>query len=290
LSGRAAGKVALVTGAARGQGRSHAVSLAREGADIIAVDICAGIDTVTDYPPATPEDLAETVALVEALDRRIVAREVDVRDRSNLISLVAEGVAQLGRLDIVVANAGVVVIGPNSPVKSFIDTIAINLGGVFNTVEASFAHLTAGASIIITGSFAALRQGGGTSSPEAGAGGSGYTHAKRGVARYVHDLAYQLAPLSIRVNAVHPGNVETVMLLNEGMYKQFRPDLDHPTREDAELGFRSMHRMPTTYIQPQDISNAVVFLASEEARFITGLQMKVEAGGLLAASTSGAPA
>jgi NAD(P)-dependent dehydrogenase (short-subunit alcohol dehydrogenase family) len=173
---------------------------------------------------------------------------------------------------------------------SFLDTIAINLGGVFNTMDAVFPHLTAGASVIITGSFAALMEGGGTSSPEAGPGGAGYTHAKRGVARYVHDLAFQLAPLSIRVNAVHPGNVETTMMLNGAMYKQFRPDLDNPTREDAEPSFRSMHRMPTTYIQSQDISNAVMFLASDDARFITGMQMKVEAGGLLAATTSGVPA
>jgi SDR family mycofactocin-dependent oxidoreductase len=290
LTGRLEGKVALVTGAARGLGRSHAVALAREGADIIAVDICAGIDSITAYPPATPEDLAETVALVEALDRRIIARPADVRDRSHLISVVADGVAELGRLDVVAANAGVVAIGQDSPIVSFLDTIAINLGGVFNTMDAVFPHLTAGASIIITGSFAALMSGGGTSAPEAGAGGAGYTHAKRAVARYVHDLAFQLAPLSIRVNAVHPGNVETTMLLNDGMYKQFRPDLENPTREDAELGFRAMHRLPTTYIQPQDISNAVVFLASEDSRFITGLQMKVEAGGLLGATTSGAPA
>jgi SDR family mycofactocin-dependent oxidoreductase len=290
LSGRLEGKVALVTGAARGQGRSHAVALAREGADIIAVDISAPVDSITDYPPATPADLAETAGLVEALDRRIVAREADVRDRSHLLAIVNEGVTELGRLDIVAANAGVVALGANSPIESFMNTIAVNLGGVFNTVDAAFPHLSAGSSIIITGSFAALVSGGGTSSPEAGPGGAGYSHAKRGVARYVHDLAFQLAPLSIRVNAVHPGNVETPMLLNDAMYRMFRPDLEKPTRQDAELGFAAMHRLPTTYIQPQDISNAVVFLASEESRFITGLQMKVEAGGLLASTTSGAPA
>jgi SDR family mycofactocin-dependent oxidoreductase len=283
------GKVALVTGAARGQGRSHAVALAREGADIIAVDVCAPIESITDYPPATPADLADTVAQVEALDRRIIAAEADVRDRSRLISVVADGVAELGRLDVVAANAGVVALGANSPVESFLTTIAINLGGVFNTVEAAYPHLGPGASIIITGSFAALMNGGGTASPEAGPGGAGYTHAKRAVARYVHDLAYQFAPLSIRVNAVHPGNVETTMLLNDSMYRTFRPDLENPTQADAELGFAAMHRMPTTYIQPADISNMVVFLASDEARFVTGMQMKVEGGGLLASTTSGAP-
>jgi NAD(P)-dependent dehydrogenase (short-subunit alcohol dehydrogenase family) len=130
---------------------------------------------------------------------------------------------------------------------------------------------------------------GGTSSPESGPGGAGYTHSKRGVARYVHDLAFQPAPLSIRVNAIHPGNVETPMLLHDSMYKIFRPDLENPTREDAEVAFRATHRLPTTYIQPQDISNAVVFLASDEACFITGLQLKVEAGDLLSSTTSAAP-
>jgi SDR family mycofactocin-dependent oxidoreductase len=289
LTGRAEGKVALVTGAARGQGRSHAVSLAREGADIIAVDICANVASVPAYPLATPDDLAETAAMVKELGRQIVARQVDVRDRSDLISVVNEAVTELGHLDIVVANAGVVAVGPDSSVDSFIDTIAINLGGVFNTVEAAFSHLRAGASIIVTGSYAALMRRGGTSTQAAGPGGAGYTHAKRGVARYVHDLAWQLAPLSIRVNAVHPGNVETMMLLNDGMYKVFRPDLQNPTREDAEPAFRAMHRIPTTYIQPQDISNAVVFLASDESRFITGQQIKVEAGGLLNSTISGVP-
>jgi NAD(P)-dependent dehydrogenase (short-subunit alcohol dehydrogenase family) len=196
---------------------------------------------------------------------------------------------ELGRLDIVVANAGVVALGIDVPVLSFIDTISINLGGVFDTVEAAFPHLEAGACFVITGSSAALMHMGGTSSPESGPGGAGYTHSKRGVARYVHDLAFQLAPLSIRVNAIHPGNVETPMLLHDSMYKIFRPDLENPTREDAEVAFRATHRLPTTYIQPQDISNAVVFLASDEACFITGLQLKVEAGDLLSSTTSAAP-
>jgi SDR family mycofactocin-dependent oxidoreductase len=288
MSGRFAGKVALVTGAARGQGRSHALSLARQGADIIAIDICGPIPSITGYPPATPSDLAETAKEIENLDRRVISREGDVRDRSHLISIVDEAVAELGRLDIVVANAGVVALG-GAPIVSFIDTVSINLGGVFNTVDAAFPHLQAGAAIVITGSMAALMGTGGTSSAEAGPGGAGYTHAKRGVARYVHDLAFALAPLSIRVNAVHPGNVRTTMLLNDAMYQTFRPDLEAPTQTDAEIGFRSMHRLPTTYIEPQDISNAVVFLASDDARFITGLQMKVDAGGILSTTTSGAP-
>jgi NAD(P)-dependent dehydrogenase (short-subunit alcohol dehydrogenase family) len=263
--------------------------LAREGADIIAVDICAGIKSVTAYPPATPADLDETVAQVRALDRRIVARHADVRERAQLVSAIGDGVAELGRLDIVVANAGIAMVGPESSIDSFFDSISVDLVGVINTVEAAFPHLKAGSSIIATGSMASLIQSGGTASPEAGPGGAGYTHAKRGVARYVHDLAYQLGPLGIRANAVHPGNVDTDMLLNQTMYRQFRPDLDEPTREDAERGFRGMHRLPVTYVEPRDISNAVVFLASEAARYVTGLQMKVDAGGLLAFTTSGVP-
>jgi SDR family mycofactocin-dependent oxidoreductase len=287
--GRVAGKVALITGAARGQGRSHAVTLAREGADIIAVDICGPVESVTGYPPATPADLAETARLVEAADRRVVTRQVDVRDRSALKTAVDEGVAELGRLDIVVANAGVVAPAADAPLMSFIDTIAVNLGGVVNCVGAALPHLTSGASIIAIGSFAALVGNARAANPDAGPGLVGYTHAKRAVARFVHDLAFQLGPHGIRANAIHPGNVETNMLLNDDLYRVFRPDLESPTRADAEGVIRGMHRLPVTYIQPSDISDAVLFLASEESRWVTGMQLKVEAGGLLASTTSGVP-
>jgi SDR family mycofactocin-dependent oxidoreductase len=288
MTERLQGKVALVTGAARGQGRSHAVRLASEGADIIAVDICADIASVRGYSLSTPTDLAKTTELVESLDRRIVSVQADVRDRGVLIRAVADAVATLGRLDIVVANAGIAVVGADSGFDAFIDTISVNLVGVINTVDATYPHLGPGASIIATGSVGGLMPGG-TDSAAAGAGGSGYSHSKRAVARLVHDLAFQLAPQSIRVNAVHPTNVETPMLLNDAMFQMFRPDLAAPTREDAEFGFRAMQRMPIGYVQPEDISNAVAFLASDEARYITGLQMKVDAGSLLATTTSGAP-
>jgi SDR family mycofactocin-dependent oxidoreductase len=288
-AGRVAGKVALITGAARGQGRSHAVTLAREGADIIALDICGPVGSITGYPPATPADLAETARLIEAHDRRVVTRQVDVRDRRELTAAVDEGVAELGRLDIVVANAGVVAPGADAPLMSFIDTIAVNLGGVVNCVGAALPHLTSGASIIAIGSFAALVGNARAANPDTGPGLVGYTHAKRAVARLVHDLAFQLGPHGIRANAIHPGNVETNMLLFDDLYRVFRPDLESPTREDAESVIRGMHRLPVTYIQPSDISDAVLFLASEESRWITGMQLKVEAGGLLASTTSGVP-
>jgi SDR family mycofactocin-dependent oxidoreductase len=289
MTGRVAGKVAVITGAARGQGRSHAVALAREGADIIALDICGPIESVTGYPPATPTDLAETARLVEAADRRVVALQVDVRERRELAAAISEGVAELGRLDVVVANAGIVAVGADAPIMSFIDIIAVNYGGVVNCVGAALPHLASGASIVAIGSLAALVGNARAANPDAGPGLVGYTHAKRAVARLVHDLAFQLGPLGIRANAIHPGNVETNMLLFDDLYKVFRPDLESPTRADAEPGIRAMHRLPVTYIQPSDISDAVVFLASEESRWITGMQLKVEAGGLLASTTSGVP-
>lgn len=280
------GKVALVTGAARGQGRSHAVRLAQEGADVIAVDLCAQVESVP-YPMATEADLAETAQLVEKLDRRVVTKIVDVRDRGPLLAAVADAVAELGRLDVVVANAGIIPLGTPGP-GAFVDVVTVNLGGVLTTVEAALPHLGAGASIVCIGSMAALMGGAGLAQPGA-PGSAGYSHAKRAVGRFVHDAALQFAPHGIRVNAVHPGNIDTPMLQNDAMYKTFRPDLEHPTREDASAGFASMHQLPVTTIDPVDISEAVLFLASDASRYVTGQQLKVDAGALLTSTTSGVP-
>ncbi|MEU6200734.1 mycofactocin-coupled SDR family oxidoreductase [Streptomyces sp. NPDC047061] len=288
MAGRVEGKVAFITGAARGQGRSHALRLAEEGADIIAVDLCADIATAH-YPLADEADLAETVRLVEKLGRRIVARRADVRERSQLASAVAAGVLELGRLDVVVANAGIAPVGLDVPAEGFLDAVSVNLVGVINTVEAAYPHLGQGGSVICIGSSAGLMVGG-VDSPETGPGGSGYSHAKRAVARFVHDLAIQLGPGLIRVNAVHPTNCDTDMLQSRPMYRIFRPDLEDPTREDAVEAFRSTQAMPIPYVDTSDISNAVLFLASDESRYVTGLQMKVDAGAILRRSTSGAPA
>ncbi|MFE3543909.1 mycofactocin-coupled SDR family oxidoreductase [Nocardia sp. NPDC059177] len=271
-------KVAVISGAARGQGRSHAVHLAAEGASIIALDICADLDGNT-YPLARPEDLEETGRLVEKEGARFHPVIVDVRERGAVWQAIADGVAALGRLDIVVANAGIAPLGRGQTVQSWSDTIDTDLVGVFNVVQASLPHLAAGASIIATGSLAAQLG----SSTKQGPGGSAYSFAKQVVAHYVNDLAVQLAKKSIRVNAVHPTNVDTAMLHNEGMYKIFRPDLDAPTRADAEVAFPAMQGMPVPYIQPQDVSNLVVFLASEDARYITGSQLRVDAGGFVKA-------
>jgi SDR family mycofactocin-dependent oxidoreductase len=283
MPGRMQGKVALITGAARGQGRSHAVRLAQEGADIIAVDVCSQITSVS-YPMATEADLAETARLVEELDRRIVTRVADVRDRAPLAASVEAGLAELGHLDVVVANAGIISLGRETPPVAFLDVVSVNLIGVINTVEAALPHLSAGASIICIGSMAAMLPGA-SEAP----GAAGYSHAKRGVARFAHDLALALAPHNIRVNAIHPGNINTDMLQNEAMYRIFRPDLEHPSRDDAEPAFGSMHKLPVNTLEPADISEAVLYLASDASRYVTGQQLKVDAGALLTVTTAGAP-
>ena len=260
-------------GAARGRGRSHAVSLAAEGASIIALDICADLEG-SNYPLARLEDLEETARLVEKEGVPVHTAIVDVRERTPVWKAIEEGVNELGRLDVVVANAGISAMGRGQTIQSWSDTIDTNLAGVFNVIQASIPHLNDGASIIATGSLAALLG----SATNQGPGSSAYSLAKQVVARYVNDLSIQLASRMIRVNAVHPANVNTDMLQNESMY-QFRPDKESPTREDAEVAFPVMQAMPVPYVEPRDVSNAVVFLASDDARFITGSQLRVDAGG-----------
>jgi SDR family mycofactocin-dependent oxidoreductase len=278
--GRVQGKVAFITGAGRGQGRSHAVRLAEEGADIIAVDVCHDIDTIG-YPLATPDDLKETARLVEAQDRRIVAVQADVRERAQLQEAIERGLAELGRLDIVVAQAGVAGMKGQPPLQAWTDVIDTNLIGVINAVHAALPNLREGASIIATGSTAAyinalpIREAGTDS------GGISYMVAKRMLSSYMHDLARELAPRQIRANVVHPTNVNTDMLQSEPMYRSFRPDLEHPTREDATPAFHVQQAMPIPWVEPVDISNAVLFLASDEARYVTGMQLRVDAGGYL---------
>ncbi len=275
--GRVEGKVALVTGAARGQGRSHAVHLAEEGADIIAVDICHDIAS-TDYPLARPEDLDETARLVEKHSRRIVPIQADVRDRPALAAAVETGMSELGKLDIVVANAGICPLGAGAPATAFIDAVDVDLIGVLNTVHVALPHLTAGASIIMTGSVAGLLSSASSGSGPQGLGGAGYNLAKRVIVEYTTTLAVKLAPQSIRVNAVHPTNCNTDMLQSEPMYRTFRPDLENPSAAEAEAGFRSMQAMPIPWVEPSDISYAVVYLASDESRYVTGMQLRVDGG------------
>jgi SDR family mycofactocin-dependent oxidoreductase len=275
--GRVQDKVVFITGAARGQGRAHALRLAEEGADIIAVDICAQIDSVR-YPLASRDDLDETARQVEKLDRRIVTLTADVRDPAALHAAVAEGVAELGRLDAVVAQAGIAPIG-RPEAQAFLDAVTVDFNGVVNAVEAALPYLPDGSSIVATGSTAALMPSTHNGTPDSGK--LGYSFAKRTVAAFVNDLAIVLAPRRIRANAVHPTNTNTPMLNSDPMYREFRPDLDNPTREDALPAFHVMTAMGLPYVEPRDIADAVLFLVSDESRYITGVQLRVDAGAIV---------
>jgi SDR family mycofactocin-dependent oxidoreductase len=277
MAGRVAGKVAFITGAARGQGRSHAIRLAEEGADIIAIDACATPGWLS-YPLASEADLAQTVKEVEAAGtgRRIVARRADVRDLGAVRAALDEGVAELGgRLDIVCANAGII----SQPVATWeIDLdqwrelIDVTLTGVFVTIKAAVPHMIAagnGGSITLTSSGAALISGGGFAD---------YKAAKSGVLSLTRTLACELAEHFIRVNAICPTAVDTPMIQNETLYRSFRPDLPNPGREDVKAGFQTMNLLPIPWVDVADVSNAIVWLASDAARYITGVTLPVDAG------------
>jgi (+)-trans-carveol dehydrogenase len=277
MPGRVESKVAFITGAGRGQGRSHAVRLAQEGADIIAVDICHDVEGA--LPMSTPEDLAETVKLVEAQDRRIVASRADVRDLDELTAAVDAGVGQLGRLDIAVANAGIASMG--GPVQTLATdnwkhTIDINLTGLWHTARVAIPHLIAGGrggSIVLTSSV-----GGMHAMPNM----SHYVSAKHGVVGLMRSLAVELGQHHIRVNSVLPTNVNTPMFMNEGTFKMFRPDLENPGPDDvASAAAQFMHVLPVGWVEPEDVSNAILFLVSDEARYITGVTLPVDAGALI---------
>ena len=278
--GRVQGKVAFVTGAARGQGRSHAVRLAEEGADIIAVDLCQDFATVG-YPMATPEDLEETAALVETTGRRAYTAQADVREAAQMRAALEEGIAQFGHLDIVVAQAGIAGMKGQPPLQAWVDVINTNLVGTINAINVSLPHLKEGASIIATGSTAALMDTSKNDNPGADPGGAAYLQSKRLLSQYVHSMAAELAPRGIRANVVHPTNCNTAMLQSEPMYRSFRPDLPNPTRADAEPVFGVQQAMKIPYIEPEDISNAILWLASDEARYVTGMQLRVDGGGYL---------
>ena len=277
MSNRAEGKVAFVTGAARGQGRSHVLKLAAEGADIIAVDLCAPIESVG-YPLATDADLAETVKLVEETGRRIIATQADVRDQAALAAAVDDGVAALGRLDIVVANAGILSASPSADMAepTWQDMIDVNLTGVYHATHAAIPHLIAGGRggcVILTSSALGIR-----AMPNM----SHYVAAKTGVIGLMRSLALELAPHRIRVNTVNPSIADTDMIHNSATYGLFMPEVEHPTRDQARDVFAALNPFPTPWVDPIDVSNAVLFLASEDARYVTGLEMKIDAGFCLA--------
>jgi SDR family mycofactocin-dependent oxidoreductase len=275
--GKVEGKVAFITGAARGQGRSHAIRLAEEGADIIAVDICEDVPTVP-FAGATEADLAETVKAVEALDRRIVASKADVRDYSGLKAALDAGVAELGRLDIVCANAGIFSHAPAAELteEQWGTMLDVNLTGVWRTCKAAIPHLVAGGrggSIIITSSVAGLK-----AHPHF----AHYVAAKHGVVGLMRTLAIELAAQSIRVNTINPGNVSTDMVHNEDTYRLFLPGTPNPTRQEFEQRLSSAPMMlPAPWAESVDISNAVVFLASDDSRYITGVALPVDLGAMV---------
>ena len=266
--GNLEGRVAFITGAARGQGRAHAVRLASEGADIVALDICADIDSM-DYPNATPSELEETVKLVEDRGRRIVARQADVRDADAVDNVVREGVDEFGRLDIVVANAGIVRLSEGSKRREiFRDIIDVNLVGVWNTVEAAIPTLIdggRGGSIVITSSSAGLKATGTDR-----AGGQAYAAAKRGLVGLMQVWANHLGPHSIRVNTIHPTGVATGMVMNESMAKLFEAN--------DEVLSAMQNVLPIQILQPEDVAGAVAWLVSDEAKFITGTAWPLDAG------------
>lgn len=272
--GRMEGKVAFITGAARGQGRAHAVRLAGEGADIIATDIAAPVDTVS-YPAATPEDLAETVKEVEALDRRVVSFAADVRDHDALAGGLADGVAELGGLDVVVANAGIInAVRPSWELDEadWQTMLDVNLTGVWHATKAAVPHLIErgpGGSVILISSTAGLRGIPGIAH---------YNAAKHGVLGLARTLANELAPHRIRVNSVHPTNVRTTMIDNPSSAKIYRPDLENPTFEDSLPALANINMWDEPYLDVEDVANAVLFLACDESRYVTGIALPVDLG------------
>jgi (+)-trans-carveol dehydrogenase len=267
---RVAGKVALITGAARGQGRSHAVRLAEEGADIIALDFQGEMESTT-YPLAAAGELEETAKAVEALGRRIVTAEADVRDGAAMRAAVDDAVARLAAPDILVANAGIFTVASFDELSETMwqEAMDTNLTGVFHTLKAVVPHLPDGAAIVLVSSLLGLVGANGTSH---------YVATKHGVMGLMRSLAAELGPRRIRVNSINPGTVPTAMVMNDAVYKMFNPDLDQPTEDDFIQASETNHLIPTPWVEARDISNAILFLVSDEARFITGESLLVDAG------------
>jgi (+)-trans-carveol dehydrogenase len=273
---RFVGKIAFVTGAARGQGRNHAIRLAQEGADIIALDLCGQIDSVP-YGMSSPEDLAETVAAVESLDRRIVARQADTRDFSAVQAVVEEGVSALGGIDVIAASAGIVSFGSIVDLDPAVwqDTIDVNLTGVFNTLKAAAPALIErgpGGSAVVTSSIRGV---------SAMDNVAHYTASKYGVIGLTNTFARELGPRGIRANCIMPTQVYTDMILNEPTARLFCPAEENPTEAQMAVVSQSTHILPVPWIETDDVSNALLFLASEEARYITGVALPVDCGALL---------
>jgi SDR family mycofactocin-dependent oxidoreductase len=267
------GKVALVTGAARGQGRAHALALARAGADVVVCDVAAQLATAP-YPLATPAELEETGRQVEALGRRCLRARVDVRDGEGMATLARRAAAELGGLDVVVANAGMISYGPLLELSraQWDEVVGVNLTGVWQTCRAAVPVLRDGGAVVVTASTAGLR-----GVPNIGH----YAAAKHGVIGLARSLAVELAPRRIRVNVVAPSTVRTPIVLNQATYTLFTGGHEQATLEDALPAFQRLNTLPVPWIEPEDVAAAVVWLAGDQARHITGAVIPVDAGALL---------
>ncbi|WP_072801520.1 mycofactocin-coupled SDR family oxidoreductase [Rhodococcoides yunnanense] len=276
--GRFDGKVALVTGAARGQGRSHAVRLAAEGAAIVAVDLCRDVST-TDYALGTEEDLAETARAVEAEGGRILTKVGDTRVQTDLDSAVAAGLSRFGSVDIAVANAGIVSWAPVHEISDaqWTEMIDINLTGTWRTIKAVVPAMLERKS----GSIVIVNSGAGLSGPNNLAH---YAAAKHGLVGLMRSASNELSPEGIRVNSVHPSQVDTPMIMHDSLFGLFRPDLEKPTKDDIVGVSQRLHTIPVPWVEPVDVSHAVLFLASDDARYITGTSLPVDAGGSIKTS------
>jgi len=273
-TGRLTNKVALISGVARGQGRSHALRMVSEGASIIGFDGLCTYDTVP-YKQATQEDLDETVRLIEEAGGKVYAGRADVRERGEIERVIREGTAGVGPVDIVVANAG---IGINSrpfwevSQQEWDDVIGVCLTGVWNTVSAAVPSMIAagnGGSVIITSSAAAIK-----AAPQLAA----YIAAKTGVIGMMRSMASDLAPHRIRINCIAPTAVPTDFVLNDRLYQIFSPNSPEPNLEDAKKVMRGMHPLGEPWVEPQDVSAAVAYLASDEARYVTGIVLPIDLG------------
>jgi SDR family mycofactocin-dependent oxidoreductase len=274
MAGRMEGKVALVTGAARGQGRAHCIRLAEEGADIIAIDICEQIDTVQSFTMGTAAELEETADSVRALGRRVLSRKVDVRDLAALEAVVRDGVAELGRLDTVVANAAIVEWRPawEFSEQDWQNIVDVNLTGAWKTAKAAIPTMIEsgrGGSIAFIASLAASK-GFANVGP--------YVAAKHGLVGLMRTLSIELGPHRIRVNTVNPTNVDTPMIQHETMYGFFVDEGQPPSQEAAIAGLVQYNSIPVPWVDPIDVANAVLYLASDEARYITGVTLPVDGG------------
>jgi SDR family mycofactocin-dependent oxidoreductase len=270
--GRFDGKVALITGGARGQGRSHALAFATEGADVAVCDVADQLPTAP-YPLASEGDLAETARLVEDLDRRCLAIRADVRDARQMCEVVERTVRELGRVDVLLANAGIDSFGKAWELTDdqWDETIAVNLTGVWKTCKAVVPHMIerrAGA-IVITSSIAGLK---------GLANEAHYCAAKHGVVGLMRSLAIELAPYNVRVNTIHPSSVDTPIIKNQAVYTLFSGGKPDATLEEVTQAFRALNLLDVPWMEPRDVSNAVLWLASDEARYVTGVTLPVDAG------------